>query len=122
MQHRGGGARGGTGETGGHKHGWTYTVVYEPDRFGKNGFKRAWVPTSSTLNAGELDQLAEELTERKLATREEDGIHIDLGAMGVDKLLGGGRIGMPLVVKVASFSEVAKRKIEEAKGRIESKN
>lgn len=119
-QHRGGGSRGGYGETGGHKHEWTRTIVHEPDRFGKHGFKRAWVDRATTINAGELDELAEALVARKLAVKEDDGIHVNLGDLGVGKLLGEGMVEKALIVKVASFSEEAKRKIEEAKGRIVS--
>ena len=97
---------------------WTWTIVHDPDRFGKDGFKRAWVKKRISINAGELDEASEELLSRKLASKESDGIHIDLGSFGIDKLLGRGKIEKPFVVKVNSFSETAKRKIEEAKGRI----
>jgi ribosomal protein L15 len=67
-----------------------------------------------------LDELAEALVARKLAVKEDDGIHVNLGDLGVGKLLGEGMVEKALIVKVASFSEEAKRKIEEAKGRIVS--
>ena len=121
-QHRGGGSRGGHGETGGHKHEWTWTVVYAPDRFGKVGFKRAWVDRPATINVGRLDEISEELVGEELAVKEDSGIRVDLGALGIGKLLGEGRVEKALIVKVASFSEEAKRKIEEAKGRITSEN
>ena len=121
-QHRGKGGRGGYGEAGGHKHKWTRTIVYEPDRFGKLGFKRAWIGRAATINAGELDEVSEELVTRKLAMNEADGIHVDLGVLGVGKLLGEGRVKKALIVKVGSFSGEAKRKIEEAKGRIVSED
>lgn len=121
-QHRGSGSKGGYGETGGHKHKWTRTIVYEPNRFGKVGFKRAWVDRAATINTGELDEISEELVARKLAVKEDDGIHVDLDTLGVGKLLGEGRVEKALIVKVGSFSEEAKRKIEEAKGRIVSEN
>jgi len=121
-QHRGAGSKGGHGQTGGHKHGWTYTIVYEPDRFGKTGFKRSWIERPAIINAGELDEMAEGLVAEKLAVKDDEGIHVDLGTLGVGKLLGEGRVEKPLIVKVDSFSEAAKRKIEEAKGRIVSEN
>jgi ribosomal protein L15 len=96
--------------------------VYEPDRFGKLGFKRAWVDRATTINAGMLDEISEELVAKKLAAKEDDGIHVDLGALGVGKLLGEGKVEKALIVKVGSFSEEAKRKIEEAKGRIVSED
>jgi large subunit ribosomal protein L15 len=116
--HRGSGSKGGYGKTGGHKHGWTWTVVHDPNHFGKDGFKRAWVDRPSAINAGVLDEVSDELVAKKLAIEETDGIHIDLNALGIRKLLGGGKIEKALIIKVDSFSEAAKRKIEEAKGRI----
>ena len=74
------------------------------------------------INAGELDEMAEGLVAEKLAVKDDEGIHVDLGTLGVGKLLGEGRVEKPLIVKVDSFSEAAKRKIEEAKGRIVSEN
>jgi len=76
----------------------------------------------ATINAGRLDEIAEELVARKLAVKEDDGIHVDLGALGVGKLLGEGRVEKALIVKVDSLSGEAKRKIEEAKGRIVSES
>ena len=121
-QHRGAGSRGGRGQTGGHKHGWTRTIVYEADRFGKNGFKRAWTSEEDAINVGTLDEIAEQLVTKNLAFEKDDGVHIDLNALDIGKLLGSGKIQRPLIIKVGSFSESAKRKIEEAKGRIVSEN
>jgi large subunit ribosomal protein L15 len=121
-QHRGGGAHGGHGMTGRHKHLWTWTVVNDPDYFGKNGFKRAWIVEPSCVNVGELDEISDSLLEKELATKESDGVHIDLDSLGIGKLLGRGKIDSPLIVKVASFSELAKTKIEAAEGKIISKD
>lgn len=120
--HPGAGSRGGRGAAGGHKHKWTRTVAYEPDRFGKDGFRRSWVDEAATINIGRLDEIAEELLARELAAKDKEGIHVDLSSLGVGKLLGGGRTEKALIVKVASFSGAAKRKIEEAKGRIVSES
>jgi large subunit ribosomal protein L15 len=43
---------------------------------------------------------------------------LDLESLGYDKLLGTGEINKPLLVKVASYSEAASRKLEEAGGEI----
>lgn len=116
--HRGSGSQGGYGQAGGHKHHWTWTVVHDPDHYGKVGFKRAWVKRSVIINAGELSEASDDLLARNLATKEDDGIHVDLSVLGIGKLLGRGRIEKPFIVKVSSFSELAKSKIEEARGRI----
>ena len=43
---------------------------------------------------------------------------INLDEMGIDKLLGSGRIKRQLTVKVKFHSQLAAKKIEEAKGKI----
>ena len=115
--HRGAGNHGGFGMTGGHKHGWTYIVAHDPDYFGKHGFYRQPARVVS-INVGELDQLAESLLLSSQAIKKDDGIHIDLSALGVDKLLGSGRVIKPLILKVKTFSSTASKKIVEAKGQI----
>ena len=115
--HRGAGSHGGFGKTGGHKHGWTYTVAYEPDRFGKHGFYHKNIRNTS-MNVGELDQLANDLLLKGKATKKEEGIFIDLESLGVDKLLGSGRVDKSLLVRVKAFSASADQKIREAKGQI----
>jgi large subunit ribosomal protein L15 len=110
--------RGGHGKAGRKKHKWTWVIKYEPDYFGKHGFKRAWVPTSETLNVGELDEQVNMLLTRGLAKKVEDGVAIDLSELGVDKLLGSGKVTQPLIVTTTAWSETAAQKIEHAGGRV----
>ena len=119
-KHRGGGSRGGRGKAGMHKHKWIYTVKYEPDHFGKRGFKRPRevVKKPKTINLDELDRLVEKLLEEKKLKQEKGKIKVDLKELGYDKLLGRGRITHKLVIKVDSFSELAKKKVEAAGGEI----
>jgi large subunit ribosomal protein L15 len=70
------------------------------------------------MNVGELDQIANGLLLKGHATREEEGIFIDLNSLGVDKLLGSGKVNRKLIVRVKTFSTSADRKIREAKGNI----
>ncbi|MEM0232387.1 MAG: uL15 family ribosomal protein, partial [Candidatus Methanomethyliaceae archaeon] len=49
---------------------------------------------------------------------EKDRVIIDLNNMGYDKLLGSGKIDLPVVIKVKQASEIAKRKITEAGGEV----
>ena len=111
-KHRGGGSRGGRGKAGGHKHKWSYVVKYEPERFGKYGFKR---PTAvkrkiRAININELVKIAEQ--------KEKGKSKINLTELGYDKLLGKGKISRPLTVEVASFSKIAAQKLEKAGGKI----
>lgn len=96
-QHRGGGMRGGHGKAGHHKHKWTYVIKYQPDYFGKHGFKRPWSRKPETMNVGELDEKVEALLASGLAKKVENGIAINLNNIGVEKLLGSGKVTHPLI-------------------------
>jgi large subunit ribosomal protein L15 len=115
-QHRGKGMRGGHGKAGRHKHKWTHVIRYQPDYFGKHGFKRPWAPNPETINVGELDERIEELQSSGLAEAQGDGFTVDLSALGIEKLLGSGKVKHPLIVKVKMWSGAAARKIKEAGG------
>ena len=115
--HRSSGSHGGYGKTGGHKHMWTYITSHEPNYFGKHGFYHKTLNVA-TLNVGELDQLSELLLRDSKAEKKEEGIYIDLSTLGVDKLLGEGRVNNPFILKVKTFSSAAANKIQEAKGQI----
>lgn len=109
-KHRGGGSRGGRGKAGGHKHKWSYVVKYEPERFGKRGFKRP-LAVKRKIRAININQLV------KIAEREGKSI-INLKELGYNKLLGTGKISKPLTVEVESFSKTAAQKLEKAGGKI----
>jgi large subunit ribosomal protein L15 len=120
-QHRsGGGGRGGHGKAGYDKHKWTYVLKYDPTYWEKKGFvsTRTLGKKVSIINVGKLDDLVDKLDSEKKLERKEKKIFLDLESLGYDKLLGTGKIGKPLLVKVASYSEAASRKLEEAGGEI----
>jgi large subunit ribosomal protein L15 len=118
-QHRKGGMRGGKGKAGGRKHFWIQTVKYNPDRYRKIGFK----PPSSlkarpeVVNIGELKDIAisnhgiKSITSGKI-------IELDLEALGYEKLLGKGRVDIPLIVRVPEYSSRALEKLEAVGGKI----
>jgi large subunit ribosomal protein L15 len=115
---RGAGHRGGRGKSGLHKHMWSWVVKYDPQHFGKHGFKRPrkTVFKSQTVNLDYLDEKAQELVKNGLATEEEGKIVIDVAKMGYNKVLGRGKLSQALVIKSPLFSGSALRKIEEAGG------
>ena len=63
---RGGGSRGGRGQAGLHKYKWSYTTSYEPDHFGKSGFKPPVSKRIKAINLKDLDQMVEKLLKQKL--------------------------------------------------------
>jgi len=117
-QHRGGGQRGGHGKVGFHKHKWTYTIKYEPERFGKHGFKPPTRREVSAINVGELDEQIDSLLDNKQAEKTKEGIKVHLNRLGYNKLLGKGQVTHMLIVQVQSCSKSATSKIEKAGGKI----
>ncbi len=117
-QHRKSGSKG-YRKPGRHKHGWTYVLRYEPDYFGKTGFisPQSLRTEEKTVNLRELEEIASKLAPKKRVANKK--IFVDLGEMGYTKLLGKGKIGLPVSVRVPSFSEKALEKIEETGGEIQ---
>ena len=123
-QHRARGGRGGTGKAGLDKHKWTYVIKHDPTYWEKKGFvsARTLGKTVNIINVGKLDDLADKLESEKKLERKEKKIFLDLESLGYDKLLGTGDVVKPMLVKVASCSESASRKLEEAGGAILKEN
>lgn len=116
---RGGGSKGGKGMGGTHKSKWTWAVKDGRGYFGRRGFK---VPEAvsrdiKALNVGEIDEKIEELLKSKIAEKKGRQIEIDVSRLKYDKVLGKGKVTRSLIVKALGFSETAKRKIEDAKGK-----
>jgi len=117
---RGAGLRGGRGNAGLHKHKWISTVKYDPEHFGRHGFKRPQSVVSSkvTINLSDLEQLLPRLAEEGGAVEKDGKWSVDLEKLGIDKLLGSGRVTKPLVVKVAEASGNAETKLKAAGGEL----
>ena len=113
-QHRQSGSRGGIGGGGKHKHFWIRTVIEEPDHFGHdtlNSYSQFLV--KKWINLRDLKNLSLRHPHEK-----DEKPFLDLGSLGIQKLLGGGNISESYVIKVAQASASAKKKIESAGGRI----
>lgn len=104
---RGGGNRGGRGKAGLHKHKWSYVVKYEPDHFGKVGFRPPRQREVKSINLSELDKIAKEKNLEKINVLE----------LGYEKVLGTGNLSKPLTIEAKIFSKKALKKIEEAGGK-----
>ena len=116
---RGGGSRGGRGHAGACKH-HTFRAMKEGWMFGKHGFTRPPVTQQavSFINVGELDELALYLAESNIAEEKDGGLAINLDELGIDKLLGNGRVTRKYVITVGTASATAKAKVEELGGQI----
>ncbi|MGB0490526.1 MAG: uL15m family ribosomal protein [Candidatus Poseidoniaceae archaeon] len=106
---RGAGKRGGRGNAGMNKHRVMTRIKYMPNHWGMHGFNRdpSLRNVSVTVNVGQLEDMA------------AGADSIDLTELGIDKLLGSGRISSALSVTVESASAKAIEKIEAAGGSIE---
>ncbi|BBL67531.1 uL15m family ribosomal protein [Methanoculleus chikugoensis] len=113
---RGAGNRGGRGRAGQRDHRFSHFYLKGEIANGKHGFiNKTSVPVSA-LDIGEIDQMAEALLREGLATREGDLIALDVAELGIDKVLGGGRVTHKMSISAREFSERARAKIEEMGG------
>jgi len=115
---RGAGHKGGKGNAGLSKHHWTWTVKFDPNHFGKHGFKRPQksINKINPVNLSYLNAKIDQLLDEGLATKEGDSIVIDVTELGYNKVLGGGRLFQSLTIKSPMFSASAEDKIQEAGG------
>jgi len=113
-QHRQSGSRGGIGGAGKHKHFWIRTVIEEPNHFGHdtlNSYSRFLV--KKWINLRDLATLS-----LRFSSKKGEKTVLDLGSLGIQKLLGGGNISESYVIKVAQASSGAKKKVKSAGGSI----
>ncbi|MCS7120684.1 MAG: uL15 family ribosomal protein [Nitrososphaerota archaeon] len=111
-QHRKSGSKG-QRRVGRHKHGWSYILRYEPDYFKKKKLKSLKKIEEKVLSLDDLQEIAS-----RVLPKRASGVIIDLEDMGYTKLLGEGKITLPITVKIPSCSKTALKKIEEAGGKV----
>jgi large subunit ribosomal protein L15 len=118
---RGKGMRGGRGFAGLHKNRYIWLVKNMPDHFGRHGFKRPQSVVSSNvvINVSVLREVLPKLLEEGAATKKGKTVSVNLTEMGIDKLLGAGKVDQVLEVTVSQASKSAIAKIEEAGGKVE---
>jgi large subunit ribosomal protein L15 len=117
---RGAGLIGGRGQSGLSKTGKIYMLKYDRDHFGRHGFKRPQcvVEANCTINVSELEEQIERFVSMGFAVKEGDMYNINLTNAGIDKLLGNGKIEIPVKVTVSQVSAKAREKIEASGGSI----
>ncbi len=96
---------------GGHKHKWTWIIKYAPEHFGEKGFHP---PTSREVKAINLDQvslIAEKLKTSGMTKSEDGKIVVDLTSLGYDKVLGKGRLTIPVKIVAKSWTSKAEEKV-----------
>jgi large subunit ribosomal protein L15 len=115
---RGAGNRGGRGRAGINAHHFVkwYKEMGGPV-FGKNGFFHNPAVLVTTMDVGIIDQILPSLIAQGIATQEGDAVTINAADMGIEKVLGSGRITRKINISAEAFSETAKAKIEKMGGK-----
>lgn len=109
---RGAGNRGGRGRAGQRDHRFSHFYLAGDVNNGKHGFVNKNPSPIGAIDVGELDQAASRLIEMGLASEDGDAITIDATQIGIDKILGSGRVTRKLHIQAQSFTDRAKEKIE----------
>jgi large subunit ribosomal protein L15 len=115
---RGAGNRGGRGRAGINAHHFVkwYKEMGGPV-FGKDGFSNSSQITVTVMDVGIIDQIIPSLLAQGIAKHEGDTIVINTADMGIDKVLGSGKVTKKLNISSQAFSEEAKVKIEKMGGK-----
>jgi large subunit ribosomal protein L15 len=115
---RGAGNRGGRGRAGINAHHFVhwYMELGGPV-FGKDGFFNKTQITVTSIDVGVLDQIVPSLLAQGIAKMEGDAIVINTADMGIDKVLGSGRVTKKMNLSAQAFSAQAKTKIEKMGGK-----
>lgn len=107
---------------GSKKHHYIKVMQENPRYFGKWGFKRPQKVLESieAINVGDIDEGADRLVERGLATVKAKKYTIDVSKIGIDRVLGSGKVTRKLdLVGVKSITKRAREKVEEAGGSVD---
>ena len=121
-KHRGAGNRGGRGMAGTGKRADqkkpTIMNLYGNEYFGKRGFKRPKkiVKKIKPVNVSDLCKKLDYYASRNLIKKDDNKYIINLKDLGYNKLLGTGKVTTQLDIKAPSFSQRAKKKVEDAGG------
>ena len=113
---RGAGNRGGRGRAGINAHHFVRYYLKEGPVFGKNGFSNPTTTHVKAVDIGTIDQMIPSLIQQGLAKEEGGKVILNAADMGIDKILGSGRVTHKIQVSAGSFSEQAKVKIESSGG------
>jgi large subunit ribosomal protein L15 len=115
---RGAGNRGGRGRAGINAHHFVkwYKEMGGPV-FGKNGFSNSSQITVTVIDVGIIDQIIPSLLAQGIAKNEGDVIVINAADMGIEKVLGSGKVTKKMNISAQAFSESAKAKIEKMGGK-----
>lgn len=120
--HRASGQRGGKGMAGSKKHHYIKVMQENPRYFGKWGFKRPQkvIDNLVAVNVGDIDEAVDRLVERGAATMTGKRYKIDVSKIGIDRILGSGKVTRKLnLVGVKAITPRAREKVTSIGGTID---
>jgi large subunit ribosomal protein L15 len=112
--HRASGQRGGKGMAGSEKHHYIKVMQENPRYFGKWGFKRPQkvIDNLTAINIGDIDEAADRLVEQGAATVASKKYTIDVSRLGIDRILGSGKVTRKLnLIGVKAITPRAREKV-----------
>ncbi|MBN1166156.1 MAG: 50S ribosomal protein L15 [Methanospirillaceae archaeon] len=112
---RGAGNRGGRGNSGGCKHHFVRVYLKQGYVYGKHGFYHDTKGKQQVLDVGDIDQIVPVLLADGVARQEDGVVLLNADDIGIDKVLGGGKVTRKMSITAKAFSSQAVEKIE-AKG------
>jgi large subunit ribosomal protein L15 len=112
-QHRKSGSKGGIGKAGrkSGKHKYSWVLKYEPDYFGKHGFRNPNYVEKRSIDLLEITNLVDNLIVNNKIDKEDDFYKVDVSEYGYDKVLAGGTLKHKLKIISKEFSKKAEEKI-----------
>ena len=120
--HRASGQRGGKGMAGSKKHHYIKVMQEDPKYFGKWGFKRPQkvIDNLVAINIGDIDEAADRLVAQGAATKVGKKYSIDVSKLGIDRILGSGKVTRKLdLVGVKAITPRAREKVTGSGGTID---
>ena len=90
---------------------------WEDQSLEKIGFSNSSQITVTVMDVGIIDQIIPSLLAQGIAKNEGDAIVINTADMGINKVLGSGKVTKKLNISAQAFSESAKIKIEKMGGK-----
>ena len=114
---RGSGSRGGVGNAGAHSHHVVRSLKMGIIK-GMHISHQHIRHDEGTLNIGNLEEMLEELIREGKAEEKADGIYLDVTELGIEKILGKGKVTKKLMLTANAVTETAKGKIESAGGTV----
>ena len=115
---RGAGNRGGRGHAGINAHHFVkWYMEFGGPVYGKDGFYNQTHETVQTMDVGIIDQIVPSLLAQGTAKQDGDSVTINAADIGIEKVLGSGKVTRKLIITAPAFSETAKAKIEKMGGK-----